>query len=311
MPHSERKHPDDSDIDVPYGEAVTEVWYEDGEWYGADDHGEFKLSRGSPHPVEEEDVGYPPCNCVVKFTFERYDERRFCTGPAIGGPTCKHHRGRAADGFLNRPNDLMKTGATAKSHKNVFRYMEPHEKVMANDLYKSLVELSAYDFEMENHELEVSDGDDGTMILNHPIPTEKSIKCKALWYAALDFVTMELMRKERFRTAFEQSRDASVDSEEIVPGERWQVVASGEQGAVSDKDEHHLNLALSRMQKDYEKELTFGGVEMEHASGVEEGGEGRDWHLTIVDETDTDGGYEVDQMHPDDVSPLEDVEPDT
>lgn len=312
MPHQDRKPPEESDIDVPYGSAVEEVWYDESDdvWYGADAHGEFRLDRGATEPKTSEELGYKPCNCIVKFTYDRYDEKRYCTGLAVSSKgTCKHHKNRAHEKFLNGGRNLMKTGAQAQSHKNVFKYMEPYQKVTANDIYKSLIELSAYDFDCDIYELEVSCTDSDIfegdhMILEHPIPTQKKVKCKALWYAALDFMTMELMRKERFRTAFEQTNDPSVGTDKVTVGERWTVVASGEQGAVKDKEEHHLNLPLSRMQKDYKQELTFGGVEMEKET---EGGDvsERDWHVEIVNETET---TKQDELHPDEVSPLEEID---
>jgi len=312
-----RLPPEDADIpdDVPLGDGVDEVWVEDDEWYGSDSHGEFRLRTGSPEPVTEEEVGYRVCNCVVKFTFDRYGERRYCTGYAAGD-TCRHHRVRTNENIMKARADKFETGAKAKSHENTFQFMDTHKKIVANDLYKSLIAESDYDFETNIEELEISASDASfvpddvdTLVLEHPLPNNHEVRCKALWYAALDFVTMESIREEQFRTAFEQSNDPDVAANSVAVGERWQVVASGEEGAVEDKGEHHLNLPLSRISKDYERNLTFGGVHVEDADNDASDMSERDWHLTVeVDEEES--APEATMGIPDESSPLEDVTPD-
>jgi len=333
MTHSERLPPEESDIpdDVPLGDGVSKVWYEEGceesdtdsesvdratasgDWYGTDGHGEFRLRTGSKTPVTEEEVGYRPCNCVVKFTFERYGERRYCTGYAAG-KTCKHHRHRVSEGLMKQRAKNFKTGANAKSHKAVFTYLPTHKKIVANDLYKSLLGESSYDFETTIEELEIKAGDADfvpdevdTLVLEHPVPNDKEIRAKALWYAALDFIKMESIAEEQFRTAFEQQNDPDVQTDRIAIGERWQVVGSGESGPVYDKDEHHLNLPLSRIQKDYDRNLTFGGVDVEDATEDASDMSAQEWHVTISDSEE--------EMQPEaqftgeDTSPLDDVTP--
>lgn len=271
---TDRVPPEEADLpsDITIGEAVTRVWKEDDWWMGSDGNGEFRLRTGSPTPNEASELGYDPCNCVVSRSIERYGEKRYCKGMsgtnfAQDYETCKAHKSRSTDEWKQARADRFKTGARARSHATIFQYLEPHERIIANDIYSDLVGQSKYDFSERTVaiEVDVSDtsfgADNDVLIMSHPFPTENQARCKALWHAALDFVTMESIREEQFREAFEEDAVNAVGSE-------WTVVASGEGGPVYDTDEHHLNLPLSRMQKDYERHLKFGGVEYEEESTV-------------------------------------------
>lgn len=288
----ERVPPDEADIpdDIPCGDGVIEVWTEDGEWYGADEHGEFSLTTGSPHPVTADELQYEPCNCVLKFTFKRYGERRYCTGMAgsnfgLDFDTCKHHKCRRHKDFMKSQAEKFVHGAFAQSHESLYQFMAPHKRLIANELYKSLLSQSKFEFNEELIDLEVNvsdtsfGGENDTLVMKHPIPNDHKIQCKALWFAALDFISMESMREEQFREAAESENVDAV-------GERWTVVAAGEDGPVYDKDEHHLNLPLSRLQKDYRRHLEFGGVLTEEDDTMMGGGQ-REYVLEVVpDETD-------------------------
>lgn len=258
-----------------------------------DEHGEYKPDAGSPHPVESDDVGYEPCNAVLKYTFERYGERRYCTGMAVSNfgdaanydhpDFCKHHQARAA--LMKQHEDSFKTGAHSKSHKHLFQHLPPHKQLIANDLYKSLLGESSYDFETEETtiEIDVEDSDFApdadVLVLDHPVPTEHEIRGKALWFAALDFITMENIREEQFRVAAEETHEGR----SLAIGERVKTVTVTEDGReIEDTDEHHLNLPLSRIQKDYEQHMKFGGVEYDPEGDNGDMSE-REW-VAVVDE---------------------------
>lgn len=235
-----------------------------------DEHGQYLADAGSPHPVDPDN--YDACNAVLRHTWSRYGERRYCTGMAVSNfgdeanyehaDFCKHHQSRAV--LMKRHEDALKTGAHAKSHEHVFQHMEPYKQLLANDLYRSLVDESIHDFDTTTIELEIdaSDtdfgGDADIIVLDHPVPTNHEMRATALWFAALDFMSMQSIKEEQWRTSAEdthQGRDLAV-------GERVKVVNVTEDGRViEDTDEHHLNLPLSRLQKDYERHLEFGGVE--------------------------------------------------
>lgn len=290
-PPSEAEHPDEYTI----GPAVEEIWYDEGDesWKGSDGRGEFDLDAGSKTKPDPNDYKYEPCGFVLRSTYDRYNEQRFCEGMArsnfgLDQEACKHHVSRTTDGWVQNKADRFTSGAHAKSKANVFRYMQPHEQIVTNDLYQSLVEESVYDFatEIEHLTIDVEGEDFGgsadELLMDHPIPTNHETRCKALWYAALDFISMQSIRKEQFREVLE---DENVDA----IGERWQVVASGEQGAVYDKDEHHLNLPLSRLQKDYKQHLKFGGVTVDPTADMEQNEMSeRDWVLEVHPGDDAD-----------------------
>lgn len=260
-----------------------------------DEYGEYDVDAGSPHPISEDDVSYVPCNAVLKHTFSRYGERRYCTGMASvnfdseGSQFCKHHRSREA--LMKQHAENFKTGAYVSDTQDVFAYLEPHEQILANDLYRSLLEESTYNFDAEDTELEIDVADSefapdaDTLVLSHPVPQNRLMRAKALWFASLDFLTMQSIREEQFRVAFEET----FEGEPLAMGERVSVVGvSDEAGAVEDRDEHHLNLALSRIQKDYKRHMEFGGVEYEAAD--DDGGstmDGREWVLEL--HTDSSG----------------------
>lgn len=235
-----------------------------------DEYGEYEEDCGSPHPVDPEN--YDACNAVLKHTWSRYGERRYCTGLAIsnfGGEAnyehpefCKHHQQRKE--LMKQHEDNLKTGAHAKSHEHQFQHLPPHKKLMANDLYRSLISESSYDFDTEMVEMEVSVADSDfagpeidTLVLDHPIPTDHEIRGKALWFAALDFIAIESIKQEQFRVAAEETHRGR----DLAIGERTKIVTVTDDGReVTDTDEHHLNLPLSRLQSDYSEHMEFGGV---------------------------------------------------
>lgn len=257
-----------------------------------DEYGQYQSDAGSPHPVDPDT--YDACNAVLKYTWSRYGERRYCTGLAVSNFTkhgvetdyehddfCKHHQSRAE--LMKQHEDSLKTGAHAKSHEHLFQHMEPHKQLLANDLYRSLVEESTYDFDMEVVELEAdaSDSEFGggavdTIILDHPVPNDHEMRATALWFAALDFMTMESIKAEQFRVSAEET----YEGRDLAVGERVKTITVTDNGEeIEDTDEHHLNLSLSRIQKDYDRHLEFGGVEdVSDDDSVSE----REWVIDVV-----------------------------
>lgn len=267
-----------------HGPGVEEVWYDesDGRWWGSDEHGEFPLLAGSPYPVEkgswnefkEKRIKYHPCGRVLKFTLERYGEKRYCTGISSSPEdTCKHHKSRLNMDEQQKEN--FKTGAFTESYDAIFEYLPPHKQVMANELYRSLIEESTYDFgeRLAEREIDTSEweglGDSVTIL--HPIPTDHEVRCMALWFAALDFMVMQNIRQEQFKVAAQEG---------LAVGEK-EFERESEAGQVyTVVDEHHLNLPLSRVQKDYAHHLKFGGVVVEDEAQKAEMTE-REWVIEI------------------------------
>lgn len=244
-----------------------------------DEHGEYQEDAGKPHPIDPDDVSYEPCNAVLRHTWSRYGERRYCSGMAVGTfesndtetnyehpEFCRHHQSRAS--LMKQRAESFKTGAYAKSHEHTFQNLPPHKQVLVNDMYKSLLDESEYSEEWEPEtveiEVDVEDHDFApdvdTLVIEQPIPTNRRIRAKALWFAALDFVTMESIREEQFRVAAEKT----FEGRSLAIGEDVEIVTVTDDGReITDTAEHDLNLTLSRIQKDYSEHLAFGGVETE------------------------------------------------
>lgn len=169
----------------------------------------------------------------------------------------------------------FKTGAFTESYDSIFEYLPPHKKVMANELFRSLIAESTYDFSEKLIEKDVDtsewEGMGDSVTLVHPVPQQHEIRCMALWFAALDFMVMQNIRQEQFKVAA---------TEGTAVGEK-QFEREAESGQVYVViDEHHLNLALSRVQKDYKEHLKFGGVVIEDDSQKADVSE-RDWVIEI------------------------------
>lgn len=240
-----------------------ELFKRDGVWYGRDKHGEFRMDTGSPTPPDPDDYDYIPCGAVLKFTYERYGEKRYCTGMAAKNfgnvqnrpypEFCKHHQVRGA--LMDQAEASFKTGAFAKSYETIFQFLPPHKQVIAVEIFESLMEESTFTFEPQiiPRVIDASEWPDvpDEIEIEFPVPTKHLARGQALWFAALDFVRMQNIHEEQFKVAFE---------EDLAVGEK-EFETETEGGYVIEiKDEHHLNLPLSRIQKDYEKHLSFGGV---------------------------------------------------
>lgn len=260
-----------------------------------DEYGTYKEDAGSPHPLDPEEENYIPCNAVLRHTWDRYGERRYCAGLAIenfsseGVETdyehdgfCKHHQSRAE--LMEHRKEQMKTGAYAKSHESVFQHLEPHKQLLANDLFRSLLEESKYSNEWDIEEtemiLDVSTADfmpdADSLAIEHPVPQEKRVRAQALWFASLDFMMMQDIRTEQFRVSAEEE----YEGRDLAVGERTTYVASDDE-VKEVVEEHHLNLPLSRIQKDYERHLSFGGVETEENQDTADVGQ-REWVLEVA-----------------------------
>lgn len=289
---------DDVDEFYEFDELDYRVYKYDGEWWGEDEHGDFRLNAGSPKEIDEDNYEYQPCGAVLTHTFERYGERRYCEALAADnfpnhsrefGQFCKHHQSRGK--LMEQQRENARHLAFVKSYKDIFEYLPTHKKLIAIEMFESFLEESVYDYDYTHHDLEiaVSDSDlfDGDVaVLDMPVPQNKSAMGKALWFAALDYVRMENIHESQFEYAADN--DMSV-------GEREKVVSVTDDGrAITDEDEHHLNLPLSRIQKDYEKHLDVGGVEVGAADDEDDDDiDERTWVMNVsadADNRDEDAG---------------------
>lgn len=271
-----------------------------------DDHGEYNPNAGYHRPVEkgetitkngeEKTINWKPCNAVLKYTMERYGEKRYCLAMAKDnfkgqeGDHCKHHQARV-ETLQQRHQDSVKHGAHVKSAQRLFEYLEPHKQIIAVDLFESLLEESRFEFEVDTvaHVINTSDSsftDEDEVYVSFPIPTVKTNRAKALWFAALDFIVMENIREEQFRVAAEE--DLAIGEKEFE-----REAESGEVYTVV--DEHHLNLDLSRIQKNYKEHMRFGGVSLD-GDGEAASLTAREWTVSLEAPTETGEpeGYQTD-----------------
>lgn len=302
---------EDQIVDVPT--VDFRIYYSDGEWFGDDEHGQFRLRTGSSKdPTEHEDeYDYEPCGAILRHSYERYGQRRYCEAMAVsnfgnGTPEnyehpeyCRSHQNFGE--LMDQHERNAKHLAFVESYDNIFDYLSAHEQVFAVETFKSLLSESKYDFETDGEVIEgdatdsdLFDGD--TFELTFPVPTEKVARAKALWFASLDYVRMENILEEQFRVAAEET---GPDGEQLTVGERTTIVSVSDDGRViEDKDEHHLNLPLSRIQKDYERHLEVGGVE--HDGGDETSDEeARTWILKKEGDDDGKRGDSGPSFEPD------------
>lgn len=174
--------------------------------------------------------------------------------------------------------------AFAQSFETLFDYLDAHKKVLAVKMFESLMVESDYDYELTRveKEFDVSDNElfEGAevAVIEFPVPTEREVRAKSLWFASLNYVQMESIMEEQFRVAAEEE---GPDGEPLAMGERTTIVTVTDEGrTIEDKEEHHLNLPLSRIQKDYERHLEVGGVTTDTDDKVSDG-EARQWIMAV------------------------------
>jgi len=250
--------PDDVELFIKNGD---EVW-------GRDEHGEFRLNPmgGTAEPPDPDDYAYMPCGHVLKFTYERYGQTRYCTGMAGTNfgqdfTTCKHHKARMA--LIERADELFEHGHFAYNYLNFAKRLSAEKFIFAMELMGGLLEQSTYDFETEVHYRSI-DTEDSDMIsedavdIGIPIPTNTmySLQASELLQAALSEVEVNNMREIVFRdgvekTVTEQATDMEGHFTDTIDGTA----------------EHHLHLPISRLSSDIRDHLETGGVEMDESNG--------------------------------------------
>ena len=265
----------------PYDDyEIEDVFERDGELWGRDRYGEFRFNAGASEPKTRDELGYTPCNAVLKYTLMRYGERRYCTGMATSNfsdvtdkesDRCKHHRGR--DNIMDLHEDNTKVGAFARSYTSMYGRLSAHEQVIAIEMFRNLLDESRYDFEQDEVDEVIEDAhwmEDDTAVVDFPVPTEHVTRGKYLWIAAIQTLQMEGIQEQIFEDAI---------SEGNAPGEREVVVTVTDSGdVITDMDEHHLNLPISRMIKDHKNLLRMGGVDIEPDT-TENITMKREWHI--------------------------------
>lgn len=274
----------------------VELFEQNGEVYGRDAHGEFKLDpmRGSSEPQDGR------CGAVVKFTMERYGETRYCTAMPEstfvedGSDFCRQHKSREA--LMERAQELFKHGHFATNYVNFVKHLSASKFLFAVEMVGGLFEMSQHDFDVEE-ETRVIDTAESELIeedaveVDLPIPTKTSLSLQAdqLWNAALAEVEMNNMREVVFQEGHTKDKIAkTADMEGKITDTKYESV------------EHHLHLPISRLTTDIKKYLKNGGVALDDDEGGVVTFQQNDYTLDVSpQETDSDDAESASEVSED------------
>lgn len=268
----------------------VELFEDDDIIWGRDEHGEFRLNpmTGAAEPQEGR------CGWTVKFTQERYGQKRYCTGMPEstfvdgGSDYCKRHK--QAEHLMEHAHELFKHGYFATNYVNFAEKLDASKFLFAVEMVSGLFEMSSHDFdiEAETRTIEVSDDDiidEDEVTVRLPIPTDETLSFQAneLWTASLKEVMQQNMQEAVFKDGMEKK--TLTESE-------------GMEGQITDTHyeftEHHLHLPLSRVAKDIKEHLQNGGVELDDGEGGVVTFQKNDYTLDVSpDQTDSDDAEPV------------------
>lgn len=238
----------------------VELFEQEGEVYGRDEHGEFKLDpmRGSATPQDGR------CGAVCTYTMERYGETRYCTAMPEstfiddGSDFCRIHKGRE-QARMERAQELYEHGYFAENYVNFAKRLDTTKFLFAVEMIGGLFEMSEHDFDIteEKRTLDATDAnlvEEDSVEVTLPIPTNTrfSVQANELWTAALKEVMQQNMQEAVFSDGMSQatiSESADMD------------------GSITDvkreETEHHLHLPISRLANDIQDHLSNGGVDLD------------------------------------------------
>jgi len=264
------------------GNPDEECIYEPSEHHPAECDERLSDSNGNEYNPHAGSITPSEGRCNARLTSwrERYGEPRYCGRlPArqFGEDSdfCHVHKGRET--MTDRAKELL--GATTLSSKSIFYefdHLPPLKKVLGLALYDSLVEQSAFDFEVNVQTVEVEFDDEHRehplppdigprldenerLAVGIPVPTTHVYRCFCLAQAAFD----EVKRVQINETIAE---DGLLDESVAASGtnEAGQIVDT-----VTEDVEHPLNLAYSRLTKDRKQDLKLGGINVDEQTDVE------------------------------------------
>jgi hypothetical protein len=244
------------------------LYVKNGKIFGEDEHGEFavKPMRGSPVPPNPDEYKYDPCGCVLKFTWDRYGEVRYCEAMSgdnfnLDFSTCKHHKGQEI--LMEKTYDLFEHGYFSSNYVSFSKRLAPEKFLFAVEMVGGLFEISDLDFNIEHAEREIdtSESDlieDDAVAVELPIPQNETVSMQAneLWMAALKEVMQQNMSEVVFTDGMSQETlAASTDIEGTFTD------------TITESAEHHLHLPLSRVAKDIKEHIKNGGVDLDDDNG--------------------------------------------
>ena len=256
--------------DYPDGLPVPHGW-DKSRGKPCDSNGRpYNPYQGSKTPSEGR------CNAMLSDWHERYGEPRYCMGMPEstfvddGSDFCRNHKSH--ESLMERASEAFTHGLYAKNIRYTFERLNPWQKLVVLAFYDSYVQESKYDFDeqLQDHEIDFSDyegqlpieiasqlDEDETMHVGVPTPREHEVRCFALYRAALMDMKVSLAERK------------TLPDEDSGAMERETVVSVTDDGReITDLDEHHLNMPISRADNDREDLLRFGGVEMDDDADV-------------------------------------------
>lgn len=237
----------------------------DSIWF-SDDYGEYPFDRGNRRPEDG------CCNAVLNHSLRRYGEKRYCANTKTtenGG--CHFHKNswtlresrEKKLGMAERDDPF--TQAWVHNYRRIINQMPAHKKLSTISLFKSFRQSSTLEFGDDAKEIEVNTErvdwtDHDRVTVEVPVPKDElKAQEKALFMAACDFVRLESISEAMFEDAFDDG-DARMAEKEIPVTSDGEMVMGDDGQPVTRKEEHHLNLPMSRITKDFERYLEFGGV---------------------------------------------------
>jgi len=178
-----------------------------------------------------------------------------------GSNFCKRHKSHEA--LMERAHELFKHGHFAANYVNFVDKLSSVKFLFAVEMMGGLMEMSEHDFDVE-HQTRTIDTSDTTLIeegavdVELPIPSNTSLSLQAneLWHATLAEIEMDNMREVVFEDNHQrESTVATSDMEGTITD------------TLTEADEHHLHLPLSRLGNEIKKHLENGGVRLDDDDG--------------------------------------------
>lgn len=264
------------------------------EEYERDQYGEYNPNSGSQTPTPGR------CNETLKHYESRYGEKRYCCQiprkfrQRGGAPYCRHHAGRA--NRYMKVQELFEHGVHSETMKAFYSRVSPLEQLMAWRTYESLLEQSIHPFEVKyqstcfHFDIDADEwreaydyekyippvvhenlNENGELHVEVPYVADEKFEdvAMALWNAAVDGVQMTRVNA-RLSEKHNESKTTSHAQLTAPPSEHDSTPQ--EFKTIEEWTEHHLNLVYSRLVRDRETLLEYGGVGIEEQTEMEEPG---------------------------------------
>ena len=280
----------------PAGNTYPTSWYDEADLdengYLTDSNGrDYRPNQGSLEPIDGR------CNAPLTNWRERYPERRYCGQIIPVGQDwtfCSTHRSRES---MKSAREMLDTGLFTESFDHLYEALDPYKQIMAYGLWSSLMEDSEYSFETttEAETFDFSDVDcpappeaneDGVVALTVEYPSSHGDRGLHLWCAALDTVKMVTVQSK----IMSETNGGVMENTETTQAQLTSPTEDDptqEFRTIEELSEHHLNLPYSRLTRDREKLLRYGGVSVDQAA-TSVGGDVDELVLEVSADPETD-----------------------